>query len=187
MSEREKLKKLAEAAKRTLRQDGRLPEWRELVEIANPSTILALLSELEAAEKFKKYVHDRLDAAGIDKHEEQNALNGCRIGSRLDDVLALRTDHHAADRGRQARTPEESVRFINSDHPCCLPIGDVCQITAALRTLREASQREVDMQQMSPAKYAEKYGLTLSLGVYVAEEKRVIAALAAALAAEGGK
>lgn len=58
---------------------------------------------------------------------------------------------------------------------------------AALRTLRQASQREVDMQQMSPAKYAEKYGLTLSLGVYVAEEKRVIAALAAALATEGGK
>ena len=39
------------------------------------------------AEKFKQYVHERLDAAGVDKHEEQNAINGCRIGARLTDVL----------------------------------------------------------------------------------------------------
>jgi len=41
-----------------------------------------------ALQQFKDYVHGRLDAAGIDKCEEQNALNGCRIGARLDAVLA---------------------------------------------------------------------------------------------------
>jgi hypothetical protein len=58
--------------------------------------MIACLQESEqiAAERekklldFKTYVHNRLDTAGIDKHEEQNAINGCRIGARLDDVLA---------------------------------------------------------------------------------------------------
>jgi hypothetical protein len=47
--------------------------------------------ELEKLKKFKQYVHDRLDAAGIDKHEEQNATNGCRIGARLNDLLSVRS------------------------------------------------------------------------------------------------
>lgn len=45
--------------------------------------------EMEKLQAFKKYVHDRLDALGIDKHEEQNAINGCRIGSRIDDIATL--------------------------------------------------------------------------------------------------
>jgi hypothetical protein len=43
--------------------------------------------ERDALAKFKKYVHDRSTMQGIDKCEEMNAKNGCRIGSRLD--LAL--------------------------------------------------------------------------------------------------
>lgn len=44
---------------------------------------------LDAAERFKAYVHDRLDAMGIDPHTEANATTGCRIGPRLDDVRDL--------------------------------------------------------------------------------------------------
>ena len=44
-------------------------------------------SPFEALRRSKAYVHDRLDAAGVDPHHEQNALNGCRIGARLDDIL----------------------------------------------------------------------------------------------------
>jgi hypothetical protein len=57
-----------------------------------------LLSEeqLAKASAFKTYVHERLDAASVDLHEEQNALNGCRIGARLDDVLRT-SDYTAPD------------------------------------------------------------------------------------------
>lgn len=58
---------------------------RDLIELHGQQT--AVLSELEALRKFKAYVHQRLDDAGVDPHAEQNALNGCRIGARLDDVL----------------------------------------------------------------------------------------------------
>lgn len=53
--------------------------------------LLALTEQkkMEKLQAFKKYVHDRLDALGIDKHEEQNAINGCRIGSRIDDIVTL--------------------------------------------------------------------------------------------------
>ena len=46
-----------------------------------------LKEELGKLQKFKDYVHQRLDIAGVHPHGEQNAINGCRIGSRLDDVL----------------------------------------------------------------------------------------------------
>ncbi|MGY3091100.1 hypothetical protein ACVWYF_004164 [Hymenobacter sp. UYAg731] len=73
---------------------GYAPESRrKLAPAATPAPADAAgagLLELFALRRFKAYVHERLDAAGIDKHEEQNALNGCRIGARLTDVLALR-------------------------------------------------------------------------------------------------
>lgn len=46
-------------------------------------------TERDDLQAFKDYVHARLDTAGVDRHDEQNAINGCRIGARLDDVLAL--------------------------------------------------------------------------------------------------
>lgn len=46
-----------------------------------------VLAELSAARRFKAYVHARLDAAGVDPHAEQNTINGCRIGARLDDLI----------------------------------------------------------------------------------------------------
>ncbi|MCC3156453.1 hypothetical protein LJ737_04345 [Hymenobacter sp. 15J16-1T3B] len=52
--------------------------------------IVALRAQVQNLRRFKTYVHSRLDQAGIDAHEAQNAVNGCRIGARLDDVLVSR-------------------------------------------------------------------------------------------------
>lgn len=47
-------------------------------------------SELESLRKFKAYVHQRLDEAGIPKQPNGvHTLNGCRIGDRLDLVLPI--------------------------------------------------------------------------------------------------
>lgn len=45
-----------------------------------------LLARLAALQAFKAYVHQRFDEANIDRHEEQNAINGCRVGKRFDDL-----------------------------------------------------------------------------------------------------
>jgi len=42
-------------------------------------------------------------------------------------------DHHAADRGRKVRTPDEIREHINADHPCCIGVGDACALLEALK------------------------------------------------------
>jgi hypothetical protein len=42
-------------------------------------------------------------------------------------------DHHARDRGRRSRTAKETREYINSDHPCCIPVGDACEVLVRLR------------------------------------------------------
>lgn len=53
--------------------------------------LLARLAATEAKaaslQAFKDFVHTTLDNAGVDKHEEQNATTGCRVGARLDDLV----------------------------------------------------------------------------------------------------
>lgn len=73
-------------------QEDKIRWLEEASELNNE--IAVLKTELQAQkdaneklQKFKDYVHKRLDDAGVDKHEEQNVINGCRIGARLDDVL----------------------------------------------------------------------------------------------------
>ncbi|SNC62369.1 hypothetical protein SAMN06265337_0656 [Hymenobacter gelipurpurascens] len=56
-----------------------------------------LVDEVRNLRKFKAYVHQRLDDAGVNPHDEQNAINGCRIGSRLDDVLQPYTEASTQD------------------------------------------------------------------------------------------
>lgn len=46
----------------------------------------SILAHLRALQSFKSYVHQRFDEANIDRHEEQNAINGCRVGARFDDL-----------------------------------------------------------------------------------------------------
>jgi hypothetical protein len=58
----------------------------------------------EALQKFKTYVHDRLDKMGIEKDPESvHKEAGCRIGGRLDIVEAL-----------QKRVQEYEQRYDNS-------------------------------------------------------------------------
>jgi hypothetical protein len=71
--------------------EGLIPE-RDKTQI---DLIVELIDHrIQGLKKFKSYVHERLDAAGIDKHEEQNATTGCRIGARLTDILG---DHQLAN------------------------------------------------------------------------------------------
>lgn len=44
-------------------------------------------AELEKGQKFKTYVHERLDKEGIPHHPDPTSHEGCRIGSRLDFVF----------------------------------------------------------------------------------------------------
>lgn len=53
--------------------------------------IAALEAELDALQAFKIYVHNRLTLAGIATHPDgPHTKQGCRIGDRLDIVLAER-------------------------------------------------------------------------------------------------
>jgi len=45
-------------------------------------------------------------------------------------------DHHANDRGRGVRSPDEIREHINSDHPCCVPVGDAVGMLVELAALR---------------------------------------------------
>jgi hypothetical protein len=51
-------------------------------------------------------------------------------------------DHHAADRGRQVRTPQEIRDHINADHPCCIGVGDAVALLQALDR-RDAEMKRV--------------------------------------------
>ena len=64
--------------------------WADCGEVDAPTLVDAverLSQEVCKLYAFKEYVHATLDAAGIDKHEEQNATTGCRVGARLRDVI----------------------------------------------------------------------------------------------------
>lgn len=51
----------------------------------------AVLDRLDALDKFKTYVHQRLDEAGVpaDPPDSPHKAEGCRIGGRLDIVLSV--------------------------------------------------------------------------------------------------
>ncbi len=50
--------------------------------------VIDLLAEREKLQKFKDYVHGRLDAAGVQTDPDSvHKAEGCRIGGRLDIVL----------------------------------------------------------------------------------------------------
>src|SRR3954471_11028183 len=52
------------------------------------------LQKIEKLEAFKSYVHKRLDDAGVpsDPEPEANAEHGCRIGGRLNWLIASKED-----------------------------------------------------------------------------------------------
>lgn len=48
----------------------------------------SLQDSVEAGQRFKAYVHERLDEAGVSTHPEgPHSAAGCRVGDRLDEVL----------------------------------------------------------------------------------------------------
>ena len=54
-------------------------------------TLAAVVAERDALLLFKKYVHKRLDDAGVTVDPESpHKAEGCRIGGRLDEVLGQR-------------------------------------------------------------------------------------------------
>lgn len=57
-------------------------------------------AECSALQKFKDYVHKRLDDAGIPTHPEgEHSERGCRIGDRLDIALASISDEQEVGEG----------------------------------------------------------------------------------------
>lgn len=67
--------------------DDRLNNTSNLIRNLQYKNFL-LEKSLKKANEFKKYVHDRLDEAGIEKDPESpHKEHGCRIGGRLDIVL----------------------------------------------------------------------------------------------------
>jgi len=68
-------------------------------------TIEQLQERIEKLERFKAYVHQRLDDAGVETHPMgPHSAEGCRIGDRLDIVLNGRSQavlDIASERQRQ--------------------------------------------------------------------------------------
>lgn len=72
---------------------------------------------LDKALKFKRYVHERLDKAGVptDPEAESNAAHGCRIEGRLNHVLN-RADRAEADAAALRAALEEIDNLAKGPH-----------------------------------------------------------------------
>lgn len=71
----------------------RRDEWRFMVD--------ELVRNVKKLEAFKAYVHQRLDEAGVPTDpDSQHRAEGCRIGGRLDIVLAAYEDDDLPQPGR---------------------------------------------------------------------------------------
>ncbi len=59
---------------------------------ADREALCAVLAERDKLAAFKRYVHERLDVAGVplDPDPQRTSEHGCRIGGRLDWLLANR-------------------------------------------------------------------------------------------------
>lgn len=79
-------------------------------------TVLALCNayaaELEALQRFKDYVHKRMDEAGIPTHPDgEHSKHGCRIGDRLDIALAGRSELEAVETQKVYSVVDERAAF----------------------------------------------------------------------------
>lgn len=90
------LKQMALGIRQQLRLEARVNELTEL--------FYAVKAERDKLAAFKAYVHQRLDAAGVPADpDSSHKAEGCRIGGRLDIVLA--------DRGRLREVAAIAERF----------------------------------------------------------------------------
>ena len=73
----------AVAAGRTRAAEAETGKWLEKA--------AQLKGQCDALQRFKAYVHQRLDEAGIPTHPDgEHSKAGCRVGDRLDIALAMR-------------------------------------------------------------------------------------------------
>lgn len=90
---REKCARHASYLRNRARLESYQPELEFLLDAeSNLNKLIAEAAHLEARvaelEKFKEYVHQRLDEAGIPTHPNgKHSKAGCRIGDRLDIAL----------------------------------------------------------------------------------------------------
>lgn len=83
--------------------------------------VAGLLVRVRNLQAFKEYVHHRFDEANIDRHEEQNATTGCRVGARFDDLerfMAMTDSQKAAEafvavaNGLAEAIDKESIQMV---------------------------------------------------------------------------
>lgn len=80
--------------------------------------VKALEAERDKLAAFKAYVHKRLDAAGVPTDPESpHRAKGCRIGGRLDDVLACYFPSTDADGGNNPDPDREKGVPLATDIP----------------------------------------------------------------------
>lgn len=87
--------------------------WRLLMELQQKQA-----REVESLRKFKAYVHRRLDEAGIPEDPDSpHKAEGCRIGGRLDLVLARWPQDNAVAVASPAAAPHAAEDSTVFDEP----------------------------------------------------------------------
>lgn len=131
------------AAELRARQDEHRESWAKLAELrAQRDTMLRdraeALKATERAEAFKRYVHGRLDAAGVpaDPEPEANAKHGCRIEGRLN-FLERRWRELVGYLGELREGLEQARPYLGIDHASKHADCHACQRTKALDALLE--------------------------------------------------
>lgn len=93
------IKQVAYATKQEIIADTRLTDKPQV-------------NEVEKLQRFKDYVHKRLDDAGIPANPEgENSKHGCRIGDRLDIALV----QPSQQRGDWQKTLKDKISFVHYD------------------------------------------------------------------------
>jgi hypothetical protein len=105
-------------------------------------------TQKEETERIRKYYRSELEREKVAKGDKQEG------------------DHHASDRDRDVKTAEQTKAYVNTFRPCCIPIGDACELLARISVL-ETSNEEISQSRDSlQFRYS-----ALSAGKAVAEER----------------
>lgn len=104
------------------RLDDREPAEHGLCWPCASETVTELRAERDALQRFKDFVHRRLDTAGVPTHPDgPHSKEGCRIGDRLDLVI----EKHEAELAKAWEAAATAQRaaiydYIRIDWPGCL-------------------------------------------------------------------
>jgi hypothetical protein len=133
--------------------------------------VRALRAERDALQRFKDFVHRRLDTAGVPTHPDgPHSKEGCRIGDRLDLVVAerdaLRLAYDAKDAvdaawsdARAGMVPAAELHGDRGDGHCQACIGrsvkaesELAKAHAGMDLFEKRLQHEVDSREAELAK-----------------------------------